>query len=90
MQGVGTAEGSPALGGLEEGGGCWAPVSQPHWLPLASFLSERPGVRALKPPLPDLLPVPLPTHCVCQTSALASPAQLCTAWFWAAGVWVAS
>ena len=73
-----------------EGGGCWALVSQPHWLPLASFLSERPGVRALKPPSRDLLPMP-PSHplCVSDPHPAPPPAQFCTAWFWAAGVWVA-
>lgn len=72
-----------------EGGGCWAPVSQPHWLPLASFLSERPGVQALKPPSRDAASNPSHPLCVSDPHPAPPPAQLCTAWFWAAGVWVA-
>lgn len=72
--GVGTAEeaGAPSRTGKRDGG-CWAPVPQPHGRPLASFLAEKPGVRAPKPPSRDLLPVPPPTHCVCQTHTLHVP-----------------
>lgn len=71
--GVGTAEeaGAPSRTGKRDGG-CWAPVPQPHGRPLASFLAEKPGVRAPKP-LPEICcqcPLP-PTVCVRPTPCMS-------------------
>lgn len=89
IAGVGIAERAKALSRIGEGKrDYWAAVPQPHWLPLASFLSEKPGVRSQGPFQRSVANAHSYPVCVSDPHPILSWAQHCTARFWAAGMWV--